>query len=576
MWKEAFRKNPKLATALIPLVAGVVLLQASIDPLRRQPAIEPAKIDKLLGKELKGGTLPGEYLLGAFSGFRQVIAGLLWVRADSFFHQGNYDAILPMIRLITWLDPNWLDVYATGAWHMMYNFTDEDNRSDRRYLVPGLALLNEGIRNNPDVYDLYKEKGWDNYDKVRDFHEAAIAYRDALKHDSKADTTQVMHALGHSLERSGDIDEAIAVWKQARDSHLAMVNDKSTPAEQVYPNKTGFNTAQKNLSLLEVRKAVRAENTKVPVDADFHYKVKRTGRAKFEVSGTFNLVGALGSGFFDAGEFDADNVTVKKIGKGILADGPRDGGRLEIRLQDVGYKLIPPSEFKLEVDSNETIMQEMGSIRGGRRVRKGELFAALKSSTAMADTRLGEAGIYGFAPEDAKALGGVPIEKAIQSVNLTPFGKRSLIAVAYSLNRSGKILTDAEIDAQIAKLKTDSAKLTELAKMGLEVSQADSYASGKFSRKIDMSLNGNMYGFKKEKYELILWFNPRTAPDFIQDRFGWNGEGLTDKKYLVETTEPYPWIDHATPQRPLRMIRAVIPLTREQLIGTSEEVIAEG
>ena len=147
MWKEAFRKNPKLATALVPLVAGVVLLQAAIDPLRRQPAIEPANIRSVL-TGVKGTQLPGEYLLGAFSGFRQVIAGLLWVRSDSFFHQGNYDAILPLIRMITWLDPNWLDVYATGAWHMMYNFTDEDQRSDRRYLVPGLALLNEGIRNN--------------------------------------------------------------------------------------------------------------------------------------------------------------------------------------------------------------------------------------------------------------------------------------------------------------------------------------------------------------------------------------------------------------------------------------------
>jgi hypothetical protein len=83
------------------------------------------------------------------SGFRQVISGLLWVRADSFFHQGNYDAILPLIRIITWLDPNFLDVYSTGAWHIMYNFTDEQQRSDRRYIPLGLALLDEGLPATP-------------------------------------------------------------------------------------------------------------------------------------------------------------------------------------------------------------------------------------------------------------------------------------------------------------------------------------------------------------------------------------------------------------------------------------------
>jgi hypothetical protein len=105
--------------------------------MRRQVAIEPANARRALGSiGSNGATLPFEYSLGAISGFRQVIAGLLWVRADSFFHQGNYDAILPLIRIITWMDPNFLDVYATGTWHLTYNFTDEEQRSDRRYLPP--------------------------------------------------------------------------------------------------------------------------------------------------------------------------------------------------------------------------------------------------------------------------------------------------------------------------------------------------------------------------------------------------------------------------------------------------------
>ena len=44
-----------------------------------------------------------------------------------------------MIRIITWLDPHQTDVYQTGAWHMDYNFTDNSQRSDRRYTLAELV-----------------------------------------------------------------------------------------------------------------------------------------------------------------------------------------------------------------------------------------------------------------------------------------------------------------------------------------------------------------------------------------------------------------------------------------------------
>src|SRR4051812_10117651 len=99
------QQQTMLRGLVVALAVLVVLLQWRIDPLRMQPAVEPPQMRKSLGG-LKGATLPFEYTLGAVAGFRQVIAGLLWVRSDAFFHEGNYDAILPLIRLITWLDPN--------------------------------------------------------------------------------------------------------------------------------------------------------------------------------------------------------------------------------------------------------------------------------------------------------------------------------------------------------------------------------------------------------------------------------------------------------------------------------------
>jgi tetratricopeptide (TPR) repeat protein len=575
MWKEAFRNNPKLALALVPLIAGVVVLQIMIDPLRRQKAIEPMKMDVIGGVQTGStrGQLPGEFVLGAFTGFRQVIAGLLWVRSDSFFHQGNYDAILPLIRMITWLDPNWLDVYATGGWHMMYNFTDTDQRSDRRYLIPGLALLNEGIANNPDVYDVYKEKGWNNFDKVKDFAEAAKAYEQALQKDTKADTTQVMHALGHSRERAGDIEGAIKAWSDAKASHEQKAKASKEPFSA---ESQGAKNASKNLSLMKIRQAVRVANTQPPVDAQVKLKVKRISSRQLEISGTCNMRGTLGGSYFDAGTFDKDGVNVVQIGKGMVQDGPRDGARMEFRLQDEGYKMELPNTFDLQVDPSVTLMQEQTSIRGGRQVRRGEPFTILNKGQLTADQRLLDAGAYGFTEDEAKTLSGIPVEQAMASGALSPFAKRILVNVCYP-HRGVGIYTEAEVGQLYQALQNDANRKGELTKQKIFVAQKDLIVSGKFSRKIDMSKDPQMYGFAKEKYELIIWFNPRTAPDFIQDRIGWNGEGLADKKYLVETNEPYPWIEHkGVETKPVRMIRVAIPLTRDQIIGKGEATLFEG
>jgi hypothetical protein len=71
----------------------------------------------------------------------------------------------------------------------------------------------------------------------------------------------------------------------------------------------------------------------------------------------------------------------------------------------------------------------------------------------------------------------------------------------------------------------DAAKIAELGKAGYKDRHARLLGLGKFKREIDMSTDPRMYGFAKDKYELILSFNPRNAPEFVQDRLGWSGEG---------------------------------------------------
>ncbi len=567
MFREAVRRNPRLAGAFVAVAAASIGLQVVIDrpDMRRQPAIEPKGVGEAATANFGGAGLPFEYSLAALSGFRQVIAGLLWVRADAFFHSGNYDAILPMVRLITWLDPNWLDVYATGAWHLMYNFTDTDQRSDRRYLPVGIALLDEGILNNPDTFDIYKEKGWNLFDKVKDFKGAVEAYEGGKK-TRNSDVNQVVHLLAHSYERSGDVDKAIATWQEAYDLHQKIIaTEGKTNLEVNSKNSFGSNNALKNKSLLEIRRAVRPRNIAKfgPVDAQLKVKVVRKESGILEISGSWNLIGSI-KDTFDAGTFEADGVRVKTIGEGMRLDGPVGGARMEVRLQDAGYVMPKLSSFSFEVPTDVTIMQDLLTVNGGKRTQVGGVYC-LSPRGGNPELVQEAANIYNYKPAEATGLKGVPVADALRGgAPISAFGQWQLVSMAYPIafTASRKYYLESEVPALFAKLKGDAKTIEEkLTKKSIYVARAADQRPGVFKRAIDMTKDPKMYSFSKDKYDLFITFDPRTAPDFVQDRFGWNGEGLTDKRFLDTSVQG------------LRRLRVTIPLSKDDILGEGEKVL---
>lgn len=519
---KSSQRGALIGTAVV-LTGLAALLQRNLDrpDMRRQPGIEPPALGKGVGQiGNSGAALPFEYSLAAVSGFRQVVAGLLWVRADSFFHQGNYDAILPLVRIITWMDPNFLDVYSTGAWHMMYNFTDEGQRSDRRYLPAGIALLNEGIKANPDVYDMYFDAGWNNFDKIKNYDEAVRYYQDALK-TRNPDYTRVGHGLAHALERSGRIDASIAQWEKVLADHKRVLADPKSDADRKNRAQTGIQSASKNLNIMKIRRVRRADDTKNPVDAQFSAKVVRIKPRVLEISGEWNLVGA------------------KNFDEGLW--GPVDGARVNARLHDYGYRMPAPQEFSFEVDKSLTIMQDDLSVRGGKQIKKGSLFIVSPGDFAVTTPPdADKQGMYSLASKEMPAGLGVPLQQAL----------------------AGRAPLSAEGKRQLAALQAQGKTIDAMVKEGYHVAVKDYFTRGKFKREIDMSKDPKMYSFSKDRYELILSFNPRTAPEFVQDRYGWSGEGLTDKRYLDTTTVPG-----------LRMLRLPIVLTREDIVGEGRAVI---
>lgn len=367
-----------------------------------------------------------DQLLASVGGLRQMVAGILWVRSDQYFHSGQFDAILPLIRLVTWLDPRQMEVYATGAWHIAYNFTDERNRSDRRYIPLALALLEEGVKHNQSSYRLYHETGWIYYHKVNDHFGRSVTW-----FEQSARKDDVPHAvkgiLASAYLKDGRLDDALEwYWMLQREASEEYARTKDEM------KRVMRDTHEKNVDNLIMRMTSRGifgrrdgvyeaypYDTHNPVDLNFSVKIEVIDRKVLRVTGNWGIA--------------------------------TTGGRIRVVVRDADYDLVwepAPEGLDFDIDRDDTFMQD-----------------------------------------------------SLYTQNML------------------------------------------------------------FDRKIDMSRNPTMYPLKQERYKVLFFFSPRSAPHHIQDKVGWDGEGMTDERYI--NTEVRPGV---------RVLFAEFELTRDMMLRRGEYV----
>ncbi|MGI8820056.1 MAG: hypothetical protein ACR2ID_04190 [Chthoniobacterales bacterium] len=126
-------------------------------------------------------------VVAALSGFRAVVADLLFIQAHVAWERTEWSRVLLLFRQVTTLQPRGVLFWDMAAWHMAWNASaaaQEDptqprlalrRRAERAYWDLGRDFLERGIRNNPERPELYEALARLSRDKYRD-HERAAEY----------------------------------------------------------------------------------------------------------------------------------------------------------------------------------------------------------------------------------------------------------------------------------------------------------------------------------------------------------------------------------------------------------------
>lgn len=189
-------------------------------------------------------------LTSVFFGFRKLAANLLWLQVDTFFHRGEMHRMPSLMRTCVMLDPNFIDAYLLGAWHLAYNITakipmtPEANKvwydryqkrlGDKEiWYYRAADFLRDGIWDNPRDYRLYFDLGYSVYEVKMKDHGKAVEWLEQAtrqKHD-----VWVRRMLLNSLKNNAQFEDAVAGWEDyIRDFPHFVTGPRSLTLNQGY------------------------------------------------------------------------------------------------------------------------------------------------------------------------------------------------------------------------------------------------------------------------------------------------------------------------------------------------------
>ena len=179
--------RPALQVLALLLGFGLARLQPELQISRtRQDAhLQAAPIQPSLRQNLSQMGF-----LAALSGFRAVVADLLWIQAHTAWENTDWGRMKLLLDTVTALQPHAVVFWDGAAWHMAWNASVSalDNpaqsrlalrvKAQREFHRIGEDFLLRGIQNNPGRHELYNRLGMLYRDKIEDHSRAAQAFAD--------------------------------------------------------------------------------------------------------------------------------------------------------------------------------------------------------------------------------------------------------------------------------------------------------------------------------------------------------------------------------------------------------------
>ena len=154
--------------------------------------------------------------IAALSGFRSIVADVLFIQAHVAWEQTHWGRVLLLLRQVTTLQPRSILFWDMAAWHMAWNastaaLNDQSRlalriKAQREYFALGKDFLERGIRNNPKaprLYEslarLYKEK-YHDHERASEFFAKAAALPGAAGHDQRFSAYELSYVEGRERE----------------------------------------------------------------------------------------------------------------------------------------------------------------------------------------------------------------------------------------------------------------------------------------------------------------------------------------------------------------------------------------
>jgi hypothetical protein len=194
----------------VTLVAGVLMVTLFAAAIVSRRQVDARRAEATLDEVLY---LPSGKTVKRLSfGYSALLADIYWTRAVQYFgtnhikHSQRYDLLYPLLDITTDLDPKLIVAYEYGSVFLSQTPPEGAGQPDK-----AVALVEKGIRANPEYWRLYFTLGFVHYIDRHDSVAAKAAFEKGSQVPGALPFMKIMAA--RMAEHSKDINTSIALWQ---------------------------------------------------------------------------------------------------------------------------------------------------------------------------------------------------------------------------------------------------------------------------------------------------------------------------------------------------------------------------